>query len=360
LLSISKPFLRFLCKKILVFIGIFIVSGTLLFTIPRLMPSNPVEMMIVKILGGSMGTSIGTGGGGTTGGVTQGSMVEVLRRVYSERFGIGEPLHVQFILFWRRIFTFDFGISYSYYPAKVNDVVMRALPWTLALITPVPIIGFFIGNRIGSIVALKKGKAANIVYYLAMYLSIMPYYWFGMILIYVFGVVLRWFPTSGAYSSIWLKPQWTNPQFLLDVLHHYTLPFLSLVGQGIGGWALGMRASVASQAKSTYTLYMKHLGFSFQKIRKRIERNAILPNFTWLPMSFSGLVGQTLLVETVFGYPGVGSLMYDAAFSLDYPMLEATFLIIMLIVLVGNLICDIVYGILDPRIGSRYVSEEAQ
>jgi peptide/nickel transport system permease protein len=193
-----------------------------------------------------------------------------------------------------------------------------------------------------------------------MYLSIMPYYWFGMILIYVFGVALHWFPLSGAYSRIWLKPQWDNLNFILDVLHHYALPFLSLIAQGIGGWALGMRASVASQVRSAYTLYMRNLGFSFKKLRERVERNAILPNFTWLPMSFSGLVGQTLLVETVFGYPGIGSLMYDAAFSLDYPMLEATFLITMLIVLVGNLICDIIYGLLDPRIGSRYVSEERQ
>ena len=360
-LRVGKPFLRFLCKKLLVFIGILIVSGTILFIVPRLMPSNPVEMMITKVLGGSAsGGSMGTGGSGSGGGVTQGSMVEVLRRVYTEKFGLGQSLEVQFILFWKRVLTFDFGISYSYYPARVNDIIARALPWTLALVIPVPIIGFFMGNRLGSMAALKKGKIATLAYYATVYLSIMPYYWFGMTLIYVFGVMLRWFPLSGAYSRIWMKPQWNNLNFILDVLHHYALPFLSLVAQGIGGWALGMRASVASQVRSTYPLYMRSIGFSFKKIRERVERNAILPNFTWLPMSFSGLVGQTLLVETVFGYPGIGSLMYDAAFSLDYPMLEATFLITMLIVLVGNLICDIIYGLLDPRIGSRYVSEESQ
>jgi peptide/nickel transport system permease protein len=323
------------------------------------MPSNPVEMMISKVLGGSGGGSIGTGGSGTGGAGGQANMAEILRQVYTQKFGLNQPIETQFLLFWRRVFTFDFGLSYSYYPSKVSDILMSALPWTLALVIPVPIIGFFIGNRLGSVVALKKTKASSAAYYIFLYLSTMPYYWFAMVLVFVFSSTLGWFPPCRAYSERWMKPVW-NVEFIIDVLRHYALPFLSLVSQGIGGWAMGMRASMSSELKSTYVEYSKQLGFSFNRIRKYMQRNAILPNFTWLPMSFAGLISQTLLVEVVFAYPGLGSLMYSAVFSLDYPLLEATFLVTMLIVLIGNFVCDIFYGMLNPVVGSAFVSEGAK
>ena len=194
---------------------------------------------------------------------------------------------------------------------------------------------------------------------MSLYFSTLPYYWFAMVLVFILGVELDWFPVCGAYSEKWLRPAWNNWDFILDVANHYALPFLSLASQGVGGWAVGMRAAMASQLKSTYVQYSKHLGFSFGRIRKYMERNAILPNFTWLPMSFAGLIGQTLLVEVVFGYPGLGQMMYAAAFSLDYPLLEATFLITMLVVLIGNFVCDIIYGILNPVVGSSFIAEGA-
>lgn len=355
----KHPFLRFLLKKVLVFLGIFFFSACLIFALPRLMPSNPVEIMVARILSGEFATGIGGATGGSSAVATREEIVEVLRQVYLEKFGLDKPIQIQFLLFWKRIFTFDFGVSYSYYPSTVSDIIMSSLPWTLVLIAPVPLIGFFVGNRIGSYSVVKSNKLTNLIFYITLYLNRMPYYWFGLVLVYIFAVTLKWFPMSGAYSEKWLRPVW-NLDFFLDAAHHYILPFLSLVWQGIGGWAVGMRAAMFSQIKSTYVEYTKQLGFSFSKIRKYMERNAILPNFTWLPMAFSGLISQTLLVEVVFGYPGVGSLMYSAAYSLDYPLLEASFLIIMLIVLVGNLICDIVYGLLDPRIGSGYISGEAR
>jgi peptide/nickel transport system permease protein len=355
---LKSPFLMFIYKKLLVLVGVFIFSATLLFVLPRLMPSNPVEMMISKILGGSGGGSIGTGGSGT-GGTGQSSMAAILRQVYIQKFGLDKPVEVQFILFWKRVFTLDFGLSYSFYPSKISDILISALPWTLALVIPVPIIGFLVGNRLGSLVALKRTKIGSILYYMVLYLSTFPYYWFAMVLIFIFSSELGWFPPCRAYSEMWLKPAWNNNVFIIDVLHHYALPFFSLVSQGIGGWAVGMRASMSSQLKSTYVEYSKQLGFSFNRIRKYMERNAILPNFTWLPMSFAGLISQTLLVEVVFAYPGLGSLMYNAVFSLDYPLLEATFLVTMLVVLIGNFVCDILYGILNPAIGSAYVSEGA-
>jgi len=354
--KLKSPFAIFLYKKLLVFLGVFMFSITLLFILPRLMPSSPVDIMISNLFGtveGETGLGISEVTAVLESSSTS-SVVKVLLKTYLEKFGLDKPIEVQFLLYLKRVFTFDFGYSYAWYPQKVNKIILWALPWTLALITPVPIIGFFLGNRIGSLAVLKKSRAYSFLFYTFLYLSRIPYYWFAMVLIYFFAVTLRWAPAAGAYSSKWLHPV-LSFDFLLDAAKHYVLPFLSLVSSGIGGWAMGMRSAVSSQIRATYPMYCKQLGLSFGRIRKYIERNAILPNFTVIPIRFSGLVGQTLLVEVVFGYPGLGSLMYNAAYQLDYPMLEATFLMIILITLIGNLICDIVYGILDPTIGSSYV-----
>jgi peptide/nickel transport system permease protein len=357
--KLKNPFLIFLFKKLLVLIGVFIFSMTLIFFVPRLIPGDPVDMIIAKVLAQAGGSSMGGGSSGGSTGSSQGSMASILRQAYTLKFGLDKPIEVQFALFWQRIFTFDFGPSYAYYPAKVSDIILAALPWTLALVVPIPIIGFLLGNRLGSTVSLKSNKFYSALYYAALYLSTFPYYWFAIVLIYVFASVLHWFPISGAYSLTWLAPAW-NIDFIIDAAYHYALPFISLASQGIGGWAIGMRAVMASQQKSTYVEYSKQLGLSSKKIRKYMERNAILPNFTWLPMALAGLIGQTLLVEVVFNYPGLGQRMYYSAFSLDYPMLEASFLIVTLIVLVGNFICDMIYGILNPALGASYISEGAK
>ncbi len=354
------PFFRFLLKKLLMFILVLVFSCCLLFILPRLMPSNPVELMVARTISGEFATGVGGSAGGASSSTIRKEVIEVMRQVYLEKFGLDKPIEQQFLLFWKRIFTFDFGVSYAYYPSHVIEIILLSLPWTIILIIPVPIIGFLVGNRIGSLKVTKpNSKFAKLAFFAAVYTNIMPYYWFGLILVYVFAVNLRLFPICGAYSEKWLRPVWSY-DFFLDAAHHYVLPFLSLVWQGIGGWAMGMRAALLSQTKSAYVEYTKRLGFSFSRIRKYMERAAILPNFTWLPMAFSGLISQTLLVEVVFGYPGVGSTMFSAAYTLDYPLLEASFLIIMLVVLVGNLICDIIYGLIDPTIGASYISGEAE
>ena len=349
--KLKSPFARFIYKKLFfLFVALFI-SMTLTFILPRMMPSSPVEIMIGRIYGGSA-ASIGQTQQERT--LVEGSRLEVLREIYAKKFGMHQPLHVQYAVFWKRFFTMDFGLSYWRYPTSVTELVMHALPWTLVLVIPVLPIGFLVGNWIGSRAAYYRGKADKARYYVLMFLSQAPYYWFALIFMLIFGVKLKWFPLYGAYSAKWLYPV-LRLEWLLDAAWHYCLPFLSLVGLGIGGWGVGMRAMTVYEMESDYIQYSKQLGFRKGKMRKYAERNAILPNFTYLPMTLSALVGQTLLIEIVFGYPGLGTLVYNAIFSLDYPLIEATFVLTVGIVLVGNFVCDIMYGILDPRIGSRYV-----
>lgn len=204
--------------------------------------------------------------------------------------------------------------------------------------------------------AYRRRRRDNLLYYVANYLMQAPYFWFAMIFMFILAYGLGWFPLHGAYSREWIHPVLSLDWFM-DALWHYALPFLSLVGVGIGGWAVGMRAMVLYEMESDYLQYSKQLGFSREKLRGYATHNAILPNFTWIPMELSALVSTTLLVEIVFGYPGIGTLMYNAVYARDYPIIEACFITIVLIVLVGNFLVDLLYGKIDPRIATGYVGE---
>lgn len=352
---VSTHFITFFLRKLAFLLIAMFIALNFVFFFPRMMPFTPVDIMLGRIAGGEA-TGLGTTGA-TTGDISQLGRLQVLRIIYEEKFGISDPIQIQYLKFWRRIFTLDFGLSYWQYPRSVAELVSLSLPWTLALVIPVLPVGYIVGNWIGSRAAFYKGRFDKVIYYILLFLSRAPYYWFALVFMLVFGVYLQWFPTRGAYSSRWLAPT-LSIEWFLDAAWHYCLPFLSLVGLGIGGWGVGMRALMIYEAESDYVQYLQQLGFSKNKLRKYAMRNAILPNFTGLPLTLSSLVSQTLLVETVFGYPGLGTLSYNAVYSADYPLLEATFLFTIAIVLVGNFICDVLYGILDPRIGARYVGGE--
>ncbi len=351
--SSYKPFLKFLLKRLGFWILVFIFGLNLVYFLPRLMPTNPVDMFLIRVLGGG-GVGLGMAGASGTSG---GGKIEEIRTRFIELFGLDKPPLIQYLMFWRRIFTLDFGISYVEYPKHVSQIVTNALLWTLSLIVPVIIVGFTVGTYLGLWVALRPSKIKNVVFYAFTILLQTPYYWLAMILLYIFAVNLHIFPIKGAYSEKWLTPVFSL-DFIIDVLHHYVLPFLTLCIPVIGGYAAGMRAAVASEARSYYIELCNYLGFSTRRIRSYLLRSAILPQLTWFPITFVGLISQTLLVEVVFGYPGIGFYMYLAAFTLDYPLMEALFLMTMSIIVFGSLIVELIYGLLNPRIGSAYVAEE--
>jgi len=348
---VHAPFAQFFFKKTALFLISISVGLTFIFIFPRLLPYSPIDIMIGRIQGAG-GTSIG-GSSGSSGGL-QSYALEAMRKTYEEKFGLTQPPITQYFLFLKRFLTMDFGLSYYLYPYPVESLVLSALPWTLALIVPVMVIGFGVGNWVGARAAYYRGRVSNVALTIATYMTQAPYYWFALILMLVFGVTLGWFPLYGAYSSKWLRPVLSLP-WILDAVWHYALPFLSLVSLAIGGWAIDMRALALYEMQSNYIEYCEHLGFAKRKLRRYVQKNAILPNFTWIPLSISSLVSQTLLVEVVFGYPGLGSLAFNAVFAQDYPLIEVTLIFSMLIVLIGNFICDVFYGVLDPRIGSGYV-----
>ena len=134
------------------------------------------------------------------------------------------------------------------------------------------------------------------------------------------------------------------------MLYHYALPFLTLFIIYVGGWATGMRSMVIHEMDSGYVRYGEQLGFRKSKLMSYAERNAILPQFTGLNLLFNALIGETAILEVIFGWPGVGRMMFDAVLSNDYPLIFGGFLVVMVVVILGNFLIDILYGFIDPRI----------
>jgi len=347
----KHPLIPVLARKSALALVSGLIALNLLFILPHLVPSSPLVVKMAQLAGAGSTASV-TGAGEATGG----TVPEALRQMYMEKFGINDSLEVKYYRFWTRFFTMDYGYSYWQYPESVMNLVLRSLPWTLALVIPVIPIGFYLGNFIGSRAAFKRDKISNFLYIASMLTTRAPYYWFAIFLMLVLGVWLGWFPLYGAYSARWVRPalRW---EWILDAAHHYVLPFLSLLPLTTGSWAVGMRATILYEMESDYVHYSKQLGFRSSALRKYAKDNSMLPNFTNIPMYFTWLIGETMLVEVVFAYPGLGTLLYQSEMNMDYPLLQATFVMLILITIIGNLLIDMLYAVLDPRIASGYVGE---
>jgi peptide/nickel transport system permease protein len=261
-------------------------------------------------------------------------------------FGLDKPLFEQYVNFWANLLRGNLGININFRP--VATVVMEKLPFTLILVIPVLIIGFFVGNWIGARAAYTKGKRSELLYFISIFTSQMPFYWFAMVLVFLLAVNIPIFPTSGTFSARFMPG--LNLASFADAAPHYVLPFLTLLIITTGGWASGMRSMTLYELDSGYILYGKQLGFRNKKLASYARRNAILPQFTGLNVNLNNLIGMTMIIEIVFRWDGIGSLAYQAVLSQDYAMILGTFLITMVVVILGNFLVDIAYAFLDPRI----------
>jgi len=260
------------------------------------MPGNPVQDLVAEIYNT-------VAGGGPVPGKTK-----LLYEHYVKKFGLDKPLHIQYLIYLRSILTFDYGFSIAFYPAKVVHLAMYALPWSLALLFPAQIVGWILGNYLGAITAYYRGKIDSAAFSVFLFLSQTPYYWLALMLAYFFAFYIPIFPFGGGYS--WGMTPVLSINFIIDVLWHYALPFLSLVLVIIGGQAIGMREMVLYELGSDYIEYGKHLGIRDSKLVKYAFRNAILPQITGLALHLSSAIGGQIVTEAVFGYPGIGLLMY--------------------------------------------------
>lgn len=271
---------------------------------------------------------------------------------YREWFGFDKPLIVQYVNFWGQIFTGNWGPSSSQWPTPVSQIALAGLPYTLALVIPVLIISFVLGNWIGAKAAFMGGKRSKLVYFFSVFSNRLPTFWFGMVLVFVFVGKLHLFPTFGRYLSKGVTLDGSLESYL-DLFYHYLLPFFTLLTVYLGGWATGMRSMVLHEMDSGYVRYSEQLGFKKNKSISYAKRDAILHQFTGLNLYFTALVGETVILEVILGWPGIGKLMFNYILQDEYPVIQGTFLIMMIVAILGNFLIDIAHGFIDPRIRNR-------
>ena len=327
-----KGYRNYFGKKLVWFFITLVSAFILNFTLPRLMPGDPVAAIVARMAQGMSNTA----------------GVQAIYEQYTELFGTNLPIHEQFILYVQNVFRGDFGYSFSQYPRTVADVLRASLPWTIALQLPAILVGWIIGNLLGALAAYRKGGFDKVLLPVSLFASSIPAFGMAVILLVIFGVTLTWFPTSGGYGfDLIPNLSWS---FFWSVVVHYQMPFWSIVLVTIGAQAIGMRSMAIYELNADYVKYSRFMGIKDGKIVRYVFRNAMLPQITGLALAIGTMIGGALVAEVIFSYPGLGSTILTAVLGQDYPLISATTLIITIMVLATTFLIEIVYGVIDPRI----------
>ncbi len=327
-----KGYRKYFLNKLGWFAVTFVFAFLLNFILPRLMPGDPVAVIVARLAQG----------------MSNASGVQAIYQQYSDLFGTNKPMLQQFFIYIQNVARGDFGFSFSQYPRTVADVIKTSIWWTIALQFPAIIVGWLIGNGLGALAAYIKGGFDKVLMPISIFVSNFPAFGMAVIFMVVFGVNLKWFPTSGGYGFD-LMPAF-NWNFIWSVIIHYQLPFWSIVTIAIGGQAIGMRSMSIYELNADYVKYSRFMGIKDSKIVGYVFRNAMLPQVTGLALSIGTMVGGALIAEIVFSYPGLGTTLLRAVLGQDYPLISAATLIITMMTLTANFIIEILYGFIDPRI----------
>jgi peptide/nickel transport system permease protein len=319
---------RFLAERSAFFVLSFVILLLLNFAIPRLMPGNPIDRFVNP------------------------EMTIADQKAILATFGLTQPLYVQFLLYAEGVFSGNFGVSFLYYPIPVATILEQRLPWTVFLVGMATIFSVLIGLFLGMRAASRAGTKEDSTYVLgSMAFRSIPTFWLGLILLITFGVIFRIFPTSGYFSTQTTISGASTLGFASDVLYHSFLPIVTLMAYLVGGNLLIMRASALGTLQEDFVLTLNAIGYPKRKIvYNHVLKNAFLPMLTNIGIQMGFIVSGAVLVETVFSYPGMGLLVYQAVLARDYPTLQGAFFILTLAVLVAVFATDLFYSFLDPRI----------
>ncbi len=313
------------------------IAATLIWAIPRLSPVDPAEIMLSRMAAGA--------------GSVENS--EEILAGLEERFGLNDPLIVQYAKYIGSIAVLDFGLSTATFPTPVSVLIAHALPWTLGLMILSLAITFLIGNALGALMIWDRSpRLVRVAIPAAMIMTSIPPILSGLLLMYVFAAKLRWFPLTGSYG-LTVTPDWSWT-FVASVIHHGFLPALSIVAVTFGFWALGMRGLMITVQGEDYTLLAQAKGLRPRYILYRyMIRNAVLPQITAFALKIGLLVAGQILVERIFAYNGMGKLIYDAILDQDFPVIQGSSFIIILMTAFSVFLVDLIYPLVDPRIRRR-------
>lgn len=322
--------MRYLLRRLGFYLLALIAALTINFFLPRMLPGDPATIIL---------------------GASASQLAPADLEAVREALGLsGAPIWQQYLTYLSHILQGDFGISYSYFPAKVTEVIATGLKWTLLLGIVSLTVSYIIGNLIGIYGAWRRGSAFDTVLPpLLIFVGAFPAFFLALGLLYFFAMTLGWFPISHAYDTT--LEQGLNWPYVSSVAYHMILPVVASSLLAMGGWALGMRNVMVSVLSEDYVTMAEAKGLSQNRIMFRYAaRNAMLPSVTTFGITLGFILSGQILIEVVFSYPGLGYQLISAVGSRDYPLMQGLFMMITVTVLVANFVVDILYTRLDPRV----------
>ena len=326
--------MRYLVRRLEFFVVTLWAALTLNFILPRLLPGGPEVALLTRFHGRVNPAAI--------------KSLEVALGINNHQSQIQ-----QYVSYLGNTLRGDFGVSLGFYPQRVSQVIMLALPWTLGLVGVATIIAFVLGTLIGILGAWRRGGVLDSVLPpIFVVISAFPYFWVGLLCILAFAITLGWFPQAfGSSLDVTSGLSWA---YISDVLDHSILPAFTIVLTSIGGWILTMRNNMITTLAEDYIKMARAKGLSPTRIMLQYAaRNAILPNLVGFAMSLGFVISGALLVEIVFNYPGLGTFLLQAVNNEDFSLMQTLFLLITVAVLVAVMAADFVTAWLDPRTRER-------
>lgn len=325
--------MRHLIRRLSIYVLAIWAAVTINFFLPRLAPGNPAETVYYRLS-------------------QRGAVSPAVLQALENEFGVNtkDPLWVQYFSYLNNLLHGNLGVSTTYFPASVSDVIGQNIKWTLILLSVSVLISFTLGTLIGVFMAWKRGTALDSVLSSAMtFLYSILYPWLALVTVYFLGFKFGWFPFSDGYDVGATTPGW-NLDFIFSAAYHAILPALTIVASTIAGWMLTMRNSMITTLSEDYILMAQAKGLTSRRVMfAYAARNAILPSVTGFAIAIGSVVGGQLLVEIVFSYPGIGFALFQGIQNQDYALADGILLLVIVATVLMNLIVDLLYVVLDPR-----------
>jgi peptide/nickel transport system permease protein len=322
---------NYYAKRIVMSVFTLFVVITFSFFLIRYMPGGPMDYMIANLQQQGLSTT----------------RARELAATYTQ-VNPDQPAYIAYVEYMGKILTGNFGTS-TVYDKPVIDILITGLPWTLFVMSVSLVLSFSIGILTGAVMAYREStrldSGGTLV---STFLTSIPYYLVAIVLLMGFAYQLRLFPTGGRFQSD-LSVGW-NAEFLFSVLHHGSLPIMSITLTAFGGWALGMRGNSISVLGKDYLRVARLAGIPERDIVvKYVTPNAILPLYTNLMIAIGGIFGGSIILEQIFNYPGLGYYIYESINARDYPLMMGGFIMITIAVVTTIFIADVTYSYIDPR-----------
>jgi peptide/nickel transport system permease protein len=316
----------YLLRRLVLLLFVTLAVLTILFVMFKLLPGNPLSVFIDS------------------------NFSEEMIRRQKQLWGLDDPLWIQYVRYMWNMLTFNFGTSF-FQMTPVRDIVVEKLLHTGAMIVPAVVLSVVLGTLLGSWLGWRRGsRQEGAVVIGLLTLRSVPSFFVGIIVLMVFSYTLGWFPPGGMVSIGGHGDSFLETILSLDFLYHLVLPCLVLMTREITSPALLLRSTMLEVKGSDFLEILRAKGLPERRIVMHATRNALLPLVTDVAVMMGFLFQGQVLLEIIFAWPGVGRELVTALNDLDYPVAQACFFVMALIILMFNFVADVLYAFIDPRV----------